>query len=387
MRLVYGSDSLAGQGEFWDAVVIGAGPSGAVTAYRLGVAGFKTLLVDRRAFPRFKVCGGCLSAGSLRKLQSIGLGSTVAELPGVGLSRVRIGNGRGPAVDVRLPTGMSVSRRALDTALVDAALDVGVRFVSGVHARVQEVRSDSSGTRSLVLRGPGVSGCILAARVVVAADGLGHPSLAGLSGFGSAVERRSYIGAGTVFAAPDPEYQPGTIYMAVGRAGYVGAVRVEGNALNLAAALDPAFVRQKGGVAHAVIETLSEAGFAVPDGLEARDWSGTPALTQRAARTAAHRVLVVGDAAGYVEPFTGEGISRALSDASAAGPLLAQGIAAWTRDIERTWERRRFIDRGGGLSRVVREIVRSRSMVTLGIRTSRRFPGLATSAVRFACKR
>ena len=57
----------------WDAVVVGAGPAGAMAAIELGRQGLATLLVERQAFPREKVCGGCLNSRSLAILQEVGL--------------------------------------------------------------------------------------------------------------------------------------------------------------------------------------------------------------------------------------------------------------------------------------------------------------------------
>ena len=58
----------------WDALVIGAGPAGSVTARELARRGRRVLLVDRATFPRSKVCGGCLNGAAIRTLERLGLG-------------------------------------------------------------------------------------------------------------------------------------------------------------------------------------------------------------------------------------------------------------------------------------------------------------------------
>ena len=63
----------------WDAIVVGAGPGGAITAQSLARRGASVLLLDRQAFPRWKVCGGCLSAGALGALEAAGLGDPRGE--------------------------------------------------------------------------------------------------------------------------------------------------------------------------------------------------------------------------------------------------------------------------------------------------------------------
>ena len=64
----------------WDAIVIGAGPAGAFTALQLARAGARTLLVDRKPFPRAKVCGGCVNARAVAILERAGLGDSMREI-------------------------------------------------------------------------------------------------------------------------------------------------------------------------------------------------------------------------------------------------------------------------------------------------------------------
>jgi flavin-dependent dehydrogenase len=78
------------------------------------------------------------------------------------------------------------------------------------------------------------------------------------------------------------------------------------------------------------IDPLGDAGDVV--------WQGTPGLTSRAKRVAGERLFVIGDAAGYVEPFTGEGIAWAIDGALAAAPLAAQASQAWRPSLAATWE-------------------------------------------------
>ena len=67
----------------WDCVVIGAGPAGALAAREVARRGASVLLLDRAAFPRYKVCGCCLNPRSLGVLDRVGLGHLVGQLGGV----------------------------------------------------------------------------------------------------------------------------------------------------------------------------------------------------------------------------------------------------------------------------------------------------------------
>ncbi|MFM9170747.1 MAG: hypothetical protein ACKOTD_11730, partial [Phycisphaerales bacterium] len=89
---------------------------------------------------------------------------------------------------------------------------------------------------------------------------------------------------------------------------------------------------------HAAVNALAAARDAVladPGAVDAARWRGTPALTRRRACVAAPRILVTGDAAGYVEPFTGEGLGWAIATGAAAGRLAAHMRAA--PDAWRAW--------------------------------------------------
>ena len=98
-------------GTDWDAIVIGAGPAGAMAARRLSLAGARVLLVDKKQFPRSKVCGACLSQAALSELQMAGLGSLVERLGGIELSEFQL-RFCGRLLRMRLAGGAVVSRAA-----------------------------------------------------------------------------------------------------------------------------------------------------------------------------------------------------------------------------------------------------------------------------------
>ena len=85
-------------------------------------------------------------------------------------------------------------------------------------------------------------------------------------------------------------------------------------------------------------DTVSEAGLPAVEGLEKFSWRGTPPLTRRQPRVAADRVFVLGDAAGYVEPFTGEGIAWALTSGASVVKLVRRAVRQWDPSLIREWE-------------------------------------------------
>ena len=105
----------------WDAVVVGAGPAGALAARESARRGLRVLLVDREAFPRWKVCGCCLSGRALGTLAGVGLADLPHRHGALPLREVRLAARHRDAV-VALPDGVALSRQTLDAALVEAGI-------------------------------------------------------------------------------------------------------------------------------------------------------------------------------------------------------------------------------------------------------------------------
>ncbi|MGL6096279.1 MAG: NAD(P)/FAD-dependent oxidoreductase, partial [Fimbriiglobus sp.] len=302
-------------GEPWDAVVVGAGPAGAVAARELARRGLRVLLADRATFPRGKVCGCCLNGAALATLAAVGLGELPAKLGAVPLTRVRIGAG-GRGVTLTLPSGVALSRDAFDAALIAEAVAAGVTFRPGTRAKLEPGETSHGITVRL-------GDTPVSAKLLIAADGL-NGQLTAAVGNPPDVRENSRIGAGTMAPDGPTEYATGTIFMATGRGGYVGLVRVEDGRLDVAAAFDPGFVRDVGGPGNAAETVLRQAGFPAVPGLAGLPWKGTPPLTRTARVLAGPRWFAVGDAAGYVEPFTGEGMAWAVASAAAVAPIAEQ---------------------------------------------------------------
>lgn len=319
--------------ERWDALVVGAGPAGSVTARELARLGIRVLLVDRAAFPRWKVCGCCLLQPGLNTLSHLGLGDLPKRLGAIPLTDVRF-SVRGIHASVPMTGGVVLSREAFDAGLIKAAIEAGVQFLPETAARLQASDADF---REVVLQHLGQLEAV-SAQIVISADGLGSQLAAHESGLGGRIREFSRIGAGCVFESDSGDLQPGTIEMACGRAGYVGLVRLEDNRMCCAAALDLSAIRQAEGPGTAAIAVLKEAGVSLPAQLVEAPWRGTPSLTRSLKRHWAERLFVVGDAAGYVEPFTGEGMAAALASARALAPLAAIACAAWRPELGWRWD-------------------------------------------------
>lgn len=123
--------------------------------------------------------------------------------------------------------------------------------------------------------------------------------------------------------------------MVVGRGGYVGMVRVEDGRSHLAAALSPHLVQRSYGIHNACASILSSAGILLHDELANAKWLGAPPLSRRTFPLADRNVLLLGDAAGYVEPFTGEGMTWAMLSALEAVPFVERAVTG--EDVAPAW--------------------------------------------------
>lgn len=336
----------------WDVLVVGAGPAGALAARQTAKLGARTLLVDRAEFPRTKVCGGCFNVRSARLLERVGLGDLLSRCHGVPTHEFAV-TMAGRSLRLPLAGGYALSRETFDAALIREAIAAGAEFLSGTRVLTSAVSGD---VRVAELAEHDDAGQARA-RVVLAADGLGGRLLDGRP---LPADPSSRLGGGVLLQDRSASFRPGTIYMALGRDGYVGVVRVEGGKLNVAAAFDPAAVKRDG-MGPLAEEVLRAAGLPAISELSTAEWRGTPLLSRKAQSVAGERILALGDATGYVEPVTGEGMAWAMVAAEAAAPLAVAGARNWSPTIARRWvvEHRDLVARKAWFCRTMMGLLRS----------------------------
>ncbi|QDV24942.1 NAD(P)/FAD-dependent oxidoreductase [Aureliella helgolandensis] len=322
--------------ETWDVVVVGAGPAGSAAAISLARLGQSVLLLDSKKFPRHKICGGCMNQVSITLLKSL-IGSdhrfwtTGNPLESFSLHH------RGRTFSVATPTGFAIERSLLDQCLVDCAIEAGVTFRDSTFAKLGEIADDY---RLLELSRTGQSS-VLRAKAVVIASGLNNRCVGAVEDLQQVAARNSRVGVETIIfkdSLPASFYAASrnSIQMALGACGYVGITALPEGRLHIAASVDRTHLRQQGPLG-TVMHILREACCAeVP--IIASDWRGSPLLTARARRLAAPRVFLVGDAAGYVEPFTGEGIRWALQSGIGVTPFVQAAVEAWRIELVDDWE-------------------------------------------------
>lgn len=315
--------------QHWDVVVIGAGPAGSTIGKLVSAAGLSVLIVDKAEFPRSKVCGCCLSGRAVATLERLDLGHVLSSA--IPVAQLSLG-AAGRQVEIPTPGGLTLSRERLDTELLCSAIESGAAFASGWTATVGNVEC---GKRIVHLKARGDVRQVYG-RIILACGGLGQKVLESESKRAQQIASHAKIGAAAQLSGNDC-YPAGTISMACGSAGYVGIVRLESGRLDVATALSTTAVKNAGGVASVIEQLICEAGFPPLEGIDDADWKGTIPLTRKRAQLSGERFFVLGDAAGYLEPFTGEGMAWAFAGAEAVFPLVLNAIENWSPDAEDQW--------------------------------------------------
>jgi flavin-dependent dehydrogenase len=364
----------------WDVLVVGAGPAGSLAARQLARAGRTVLLVEKAVFPRYKVCGCCLNATAAAVLDRVGLGHVLSNLNARPIDRLDLAFG-GRVASLRMPTGgFSISRGALDEALASEAVASGVEFLDGVQARLSRETH-----RERIVQLSGASRTVeVAAKVVIAADGLRGGLLANDPEFPRIAAPDSLLGIGTTLSAAPAECAVGTIYMAVGDGGYVGQVRLENGGLVVAGAITRRLLADASTVEGAAGRIVEQAGLHWPVELSRVKWQGTPPLTRRLARVAGHRLFAIGDAGAYVEPFTGEGMAWAMLSACAVIPLANAAVDRDSPEWALRWDalHRQLLGRRIVVCRGISRMLRSPRLTRTAVVVFDKLPWLAAPLVR-----
>ena len=337
----------------YDVAVIGAGPAGSATAAHLASAGLDVALIDRATFPRDKPCAEYLSPAVEPLLAELGVLNAIeatrpARLRGF---RVFAPDGRmfqGDFAGVQdersnahFETGLAVTRTVLDAALVNAARAAGANLREGWRMSRFDWEPESRVWR--ISSGLGRSEDSLSARMLIGADGV-HSVVA--RRLGLRLEARTRKVAIVAHIRGIAELSPyGEMHIANGR--YVGVAPLEPQlhnaTCNVAMVVDER--REGKTLAGKPQEYLLDALPTFPR-LRDRVASLTvvrPALTTsrmsaRVRRRSAEGALLVGDAAGYYDPFTGEGIYRALRSARIASAVVREALAEGDVSARRLFE-------------------------------------------------
>ncbi len=339
--------------ELVDVVVVGAGPGGTAAAIASAAHGLRVTCVDKAVFPRDKTCGDGLTANALRLLERLGVRRDALELTVVRETMIASPSGRRALLPMPQNGlhGAVVPRRTLDAALVALARDRGV-----------DVR-EGHDIEKVLVHGDHVQVDDLAARHVIAADGHWSPVRRALAPdapreLGEWHAVRQYfddVADSRLWVLFERDLLPGYawVFPLPGRRANVGygVLRAQGRSGRELKALWPDLLTRP-----LVRDVLG------PRARPCEQVHAWPIPTRYSPTRLTHgsRVLFVGDAAGVVDPMTGEGIAQAIETGMLAAQSIATG-ADYPTLVHRTLGRDlRF---AGALQRLLRSPIGARAAI------------------------
>ena len=300
--------------QIWDAIVVGAGPAGCAAAYDLAAAGREVLLLDKAEFPRQKACAGGLT---LKTAQALRYSVEPVVRQKISHMQLESSAGRSTVLRRRSPYCLMTVRQELDDYCFRETLNAGAQFQ---RIRVLEtITEDSSGVAV------GVDGQVLRARFVVGADGV-HSRVRQLTHGGNGWFWRAFALEATVSV---PDRGQNLIFdFAPVRDGY-GWVFPKGDHLNI------------GLYSYAGDEKIDRSRLAAYIRSRFAGLAEDSVIGQYAGFGAAQhkppasRIFLVGDAGGFVDPLTGEGIYFAVISGQAAAEAIEVALSSQTAAHER----------------------------------------------------
>jgi geranylgeranyl reductase family protein len=294
--------------EVWDVIVIGAGPAGSSAARVAAESGCRVLLLDRARFPRYKTCGGGITGFSLRAMPDAARAAFESEITDFGLSR----RGRDRVMlHADEPFLGMVQRETFDQLLVDAAVAAGAEFRDGTAVRGLAEDDDGVTVR--------LADEQLRARVVVGADG----SNGRTSGYVGVEFAGTDLGLEVELAASGHEWSRTALFDWGADRGSYAWLFPKRDTLTIG-------VIQRTGLpdaTRAYLELwLRQLGLA--GATRVRESGHLTRWRSRRSPLRRGSVLVAGEAAGLLEPWTREGISFALRSGAMAGAAAASAARA-----------------------------------------------------------
>jgi flavin-dependent dehydrogenase len=314
-------------------VIVGAAPAGSVAALVLARAGHHVALLDRAAFPRVKICGNCINPTAWSLWHRLGLTESYSALPHQELKGFAIHSDGRTIYEQDFPAlqrgPRAIARDVLDDWLRRQAQEAGAEFfpettvtsLDAATGRVQTTRGEFSG------------------QLIFGADGR-NSLVARQSGLMPSPRRCHRVAWQTSIAAPA---DLGTrVHMHLFEEGYFGYCRYSATQAVISMVLNCRRTQDPLVLARRIFPLLGE-----------QNWLRMNPITRAPARTGKDRVWLLGDAARVVEPFTGEGITFALSTgllaAESALTALAQenlaaGLAHYAHSHRQLYRRRAWVN-------------------------------------------
>jgi geranylgeranyl reductase family protein len=307
-----------------EVLVVGAGPAGSAAAAALAAAGRDVVLIEAHRHPRPKACAEYASPRILEELRTLGVADAIWQADAVPLLGMRIVNGD-DALDIRYADAAprhawGLTRETFDATLARHAAESGARVLE--RAVFEDVLLGGDRAVGATLRtadGPR----IVATRWLIGADGA-RSRVAARLGVARPVRAPRRLGLVAHYEAVPELTDSGEMH--VGPEGYIGLAPLAGGRLNVGMALPVGVPPIPAGRRfNEAIAALPAVAARLRGSRRVGAIRGVVPIGHRVSRPAGPGWLLVGDAAGFIDPFTGEGIYRALRSARAAAEALNGG--------------------------------------------------------------
>jgi len=372
-----------------DVLIVGAGPAGAVAGAILARAGARVRIVDRASFPRDKLCGDTVNPGTLETLGRLGLARAVDSC-GLPIEGMCLTGANGATVEGRYPRGQvgrALLRRHFDWMLLQDAVAAGAQFESGVAVRRPLVEGERVAG---VLAGGRGWECDLRARVTIAADGRRSTVAFGLGlARHPARPRRWAIGAYLETAGPSTSSPTlGEMHVRPGR--YIGIAPVPGGLTNVCVVKPwrPGD-RPFGNPRDLLLGELARDPL-LRDRFAGARVAGPPAVLGPLAvdvrPCTIEGLLLAGDAAGFVDPMTGDGLCFAVRGAEFAAQAALTALEHGWHGVHDSVAYQRQVVFGGKwrFNRTVRALVSSPYAVSVAAAGARVAPAVLRRAIAYS---
>jgi geranylgeranyl reductase family protein len=300
--------------ERFDVAVIGAGPAGSTAAYRLARAHARVLLIDKARFPRDKPCGGGLTMRAVRQLPF-----SVEPVVEDRITRARCRLRYGPTMEreSKHVLCLMTQRRRLDAFMVEQAVEAGVTFRDGVRAAVESDRQLS------------VDGETIEAGAVIGADGANGMTARTLGLGGAIVNGVALEGNLGYEALPPGEWRGSLVLELATVPGGYGWIFPKGDHVNVGVG----GWGEEGPNLRRHLRVLCEV-----HGIELRQLTDVRGhrlpMRRHGTVLARGRALVVGDAAGVLDPVSGDGIYEALVTGRLAAEHVVELLEGRTESLD-----------------------------------------------------
>jgi len=373
----------AAAGDDCDALVVGGGPAGAAAAARLAARGFTTIVVDRATFPRDKVCGDFVGPAALAELANLGVTGTeaFAATNTVGECALHVdGNQLGvlaiPQVGGLPAYGRVIPRRYLDAWVLDAARHAGATVLDGRKVTAIERAPDAVTVRGHSAAGPWQ----LRTRLLVGADG--SNSIIARALRGAVPPRQDRIVAVRAYFddVDGPAGQADVCLCSDSFPGYAWLFPCGGGQANVGVGMLVSTYPQAGRNLRDLLLRLIAEDASMRRRLRGARMDGRvlgcPLTTYNPRLPlTGDRVMLVGDAAGLINPLNGEGIQYALHSARWAADVAADCLSSGRLDAASLYRYQQRVRHSLGqdmaFSRLVVQLIRNRHLDPVWLRTLR----------------